>query len=151
MSVIPPVNQDPSIKPYILRALYQWALDQNMTPQILMDTSVDGVMVPPSCLPLNAGGAAVGDPSIVLTIHPNSVRDLEITNDMLYFSARFGGKPAEVQVPVAAVLAIYCRENGRGIFFQSDAESPKLSDDPPPTPPIPAQKPTTRAHLKLVK
>ncbi len=101
---------DDSIKPYLLRAIYQWAIDHGMTPQVLVDAGVDGVAVPANC---------VKNGRIVLTIHPQSVDGLHIDNEHLLFSARFSGKLFEVSIPMAAVSAIYCRENGRGIAFQA--------------------------------
>ena len=119
---------DGSIKPYLLRAIHEWAIDRNMTPQLLVDAGVEGVAVPVDC---------VKDGRIVLTIHPQSIRDLRMGNEYLSFSARFAGKPFAVHIPVTAVLAIYCRENGRGIIFQGDDGG--------------KQQPTTPPRLKLVK
>lgn len=102
-----------------------------MTPQVLVDADAEGVVVPADC---------VKDGRIVLTIHPQSVQALQIGNQHLRFSARFAGAPFAVCIPVTAVAAIYCRENGRGIVFQEadDDNKPKPADSVAP-------------HLKLVK
>ena len=131
---------DGSTKPYLLRAIYQWAIDQQLTPQVLVDADADHVEVPPGC---------VKDGRIVLTIHPQAVKRLEMGNQHLLFSARFAGKPFEICIPVAAILAIYCRENGQGIVFQSDGEQ----SPPPAYGKDGGKKPKESAvsHLKLVK
>ena len=100
-----------STKPYLVRAIYDWALDEGLTPQIMVDVDVAGVIVP-----LNY----VKDGKIVFNLHPNSVRDLELGNDYLLFSARFSGRAENITIPIEAVLAIYARENGQGIVFQPD-------------------------------
>ncbi len=109
-----------SLKPYLVRALYQWAIDHGLTPQLLVDAAAAEVAVP---------AERVREGRIVLSIHPQAVRGLELGDRYLLFSARFAGKPFEVCVPMAAILAVYCRENGRGIAFQAEDEQPPASDD----------------------
>lgn len=98
-------------KPYLLRAIHQWAVDNDMTPQLLVDAEHPGVRVPQ---------AYVSEGRIVLNVAPSAVRFTEFGNDRLAFSARFRGRPYEVDVPMSAVLAIFARENGQGLFFQKD-------------------------------
>ena len=124
-----------STKPYLLRAIYEWAVDHGMTPQVLVDAGVEEVVVPRDC---------IKDGRIVLTIHPRSVQGLQLGNEYLLFSTRFAGKPFEVCIPVAAVSAIYCRENGQGIVFQGEG-----GDASKPAPSAPAAPSAPR--LKLVK
>ncbi len=138
-----------STKPYLIRAIHEWAIDNDLTPQILVSDSVEGVKVPQN---------HVKDGHIVFNIHINAVKDLNLTNEWVFFSARFAGKAMDIEVPIDAVLAIYARENGQGIFFQDDGETPppaeknktqkvdKNSDDISPTPPK-----DPKSHLKLVK
>lgn len=136
---------DRSTRPYLLRAIYEWALDHRLTPQVLVDAGVPGVAVPAECI---RGGR------VVLTLHPRSVRDLKMGNDCLQFSARFGGKPFEVCLPVAAVSAIYCRENGRGIAFPEAHEDDDEARPARRNPNAAARRnPNVAAapHLKLVK
>ena len=97
-----------SLKPYLLRAIHQWAVDSQLTPQVLVDARGDGVVVPRE---------HVRDGRITLNLHPRSVHHLQLGDSRLLFSARFSGRVFEVCVPVDAIAAIYCRENGRGIVF----------------------------------
>ena len=102
-----------SIKPYFFRAVYQWATDNELTPQLLVDATVDGVVAPVEY---------VNDGQITLNVHDRAVRGLTMDNDRIVFAARFSGKSVEVRVPMRAVLAIYVRENGQGIYFKSSHE-----------------------------
>jgi stringent starvation protein B len=98
-------------KPYLLRAIHQWAVDNDMTPQLLVDAEQPDVRVPQ---------AHVSEGRIVLNVAPSAVRFTDFGNDRLVFSARFRGRPFEVEVPMSAVLAIFARENGQGLFFQRE-------------------------------
>lgn len=131
-----------STRPYLIRALHEWALDCGYTPQIAVDATVAGVQVP---------HAFVRDGQIVLNVHPQAVHQLELGNDTISFFARFGGKSEPVVIPVRAVLAIYARENGRGIQFPAEESGtePPPAPTPPATPAPPA--PTRGPHLRRVK
>lgn len=127
-------------RPYLVRAIYEWLNDNGLTPHVLIDAARPGVQVPT---------AFVKDGRIVLNIAPGAVRDLFIRNDAVTFSARFGGVPMQVLAPMAAVLAIYARENGQGMFFDEDEDFPPDDgggDDTPPEPEKPA-----RPALRVVK
>ena len=100
-----------STKPYLIRAIYDWTLDEGLTPQVMVDVSVEHVVVP-----LNY----VKDGKIVLNLHPSSVRGLEVGNQYLMFSARFAGRAEDITIPIDAIVAVYARENGQGIVFQAD-------------------------------
>jgi stringent starvation protein B len=100
-----------SSKPYLLRALHEWILDNALTPHIIVDIHGSGVEVP---------AGAEKDGKLVLNIAPRAVRNLEMGNEVFSFEARFAGAPHRVRVPVAAILAIYARENGQGMVFASD-------------------------------
>jgi stringent starvation protein B len=123
-----------------VRAINEWLVDNNLTPHVLVDATRPGVQVPT---------AYVQDGRIVLNVAPGAVRDLFIRNEALSFSARFGGMPMQVSVPMAAVLAIYARENGQGMFFDEDEDFPPndSGDDESPSAP---DKPT-RPALRVVK
>ncbi|MFP4079257.1 MAG: ClpXP protease specificity-enhancing factor [Ectothiorhodospira sp.] len=108
-----------SSRPYLLRAIYEWIVDNGLTPHLLVDAAQD-VVVPRDYV--EAG-------RIVLNVAPMAVNGLNIDNDEVTFSARFGGRPMNVQVPVDRVLAIYTRENGQGMMF---AEPEDGGDEPPP-------------------
>lgn len=101
-----------SHRPYLLRALYEWIADNDMTPHLLVDATRQGVRVP---------SHAVSEGKIVLNIAQRAVSRLEMGNDLIEFSARFGGVSQAVSVPVSAVLAIYSRETGQGMALPDDS------------------------------
>ena len=102
-----------SNKPYLIRALYDWIVDNHLTPHLLVDTSGDDLSVPVDF---------VEDDRIVLNISPSAVRDLDLSNDYIKFKARFSGQSMNVYFPCSAVQAIYARENGRGMIFPEEEE-----------------------------
>lgn len=126
-----------SSRPYIMRALYEWIVDNALTPYVLVDASMAGVMVPRQY---------VKDNQIVLNISPDAVVDLSISNQAVSFNGRFGGVATDIFVPVAAVVGIYARENGQGMVFDPE-ESGSPPDDTPPDP----EKMEKRPFLKIVK
>lgn len=99
-------------RPYLLRAFYEWLLDNQLTPHLVVDVTLPGVSVPMEY---------ARDGQIVLNIAPRAVGNLELANDEVRFNARFGGIPRQVSVPLAAVLAVYARENGAGTMFEPEA------------------------------
>ncbi|WP_409309102.1 ClpXP protease specificity-enhancing factor [Pectobacterium sp. B1J-3] len=98
-------------RPYLLRAFYDWLLDNQLTPHLVVDVNLPDVMVPMEF---------ARDGQIVLNIAPRAVGGLELADDSVRFNARFGGVPRQVYVPMAAVLAIYARENGAGTMFEPE-------------------------------
>ena len=126
-------------RPYIMRALYEWIVDNGCTPYVLVDATLDNVLVPEQY---------VKDGQIVLNISPTAVMDLNISNDAVAFNGRFGGVATDIYVPVSAVIGIYARENGQGMVFEPEQEpDPSPPEDPPPEP----GKPEGRPSLKIVK
>jgi stringent starvation protein B len=103
-----------SSRPYLLRAIYEWIVDNNMTPYLLVDATAESVQVPTE---------HVSNGKIILNISPTAVMGLELGSDSVTFNARFGGKPMHINAPVKAVLAIYSKENGRGMVFSEDDDS----------------------------
>jgi len=101
-----------SNRPYLLRAVHEWICDNGLTPYIVVDAAKPGVQVPPQ---------AVSEGRVVLNLAPRAIARLEIGNDAITFMARFGGVSHAVSVPVAAVQAIYARENGQGMLLAEDA------------------------------
>ena len=130
-----------SSRPYLLRAMYEWIVDNGLTPHILVFADEEGVIVPQEYV---EGG------KIVLNINPSAVRGLVIGNEEITFSGRFSGKPMDIVVPVRSAVAIYARENGKGMVFSpEDGDSPT---DPDNGPPSPEEKPSGgRPALKIVK
>ena len=107
-------------KPYLIRALYQWLLDNAMTPYILADTSSDDVLVP---------DGVANDGKVVLNLAPSAIQNLEMTNDFLSFSARFNGVAQDVYCPMLSILAIYARENGEGMMFSAESEGTHAEEE----------------------
>ncbi len=126
-------------RPYIMRALYEWIVDNDCTPYVLVDATIDDVSVPEQF---------VKDGQIVLNISPSAVMELNISNDAMSFNGRFGGVATDIYVPVAAVVGVYARENGQGMVFEP--EEPPEPTPPEDTPPEP-NKPEGRPSLKIVK
>lgn len=98
-------------RPYLLRAFYDWLVDNDLTPHLVVDATLPGVQVPMEF---------VSDGQIVLNIAPRAVGNLELGNEAISFSARFSGRPHTVIVPIYAALAIYARENGAGTMFEPE-------------------------------
>ncbi len=133
-------------RPYLLRAFYEWIVDNNGTPYLVVDATFPAVKVPVQF---------IQNGQIVLNINPSAVGNLQLGNDAVSFNARFGGQPFALYIPVQAVLAIYARENGAGTVFTLEEDDDEaeifaqpLDDEPaPPEPP----KPKKASHLKVVK
>ena len=118
-----------SSKPYLLRALYDWILDNDTTPYILVDATHEGVVIP-------AGIA--NDGKVVLNLAPQAVKDLDISKEHVAFSTRFSGVAEDIYCPMGALLAIYARENGEGMMFPAEdedaSESKSEAEDKPKGP-----------------
>lgn len=135
-------------RPYLLRAVYEWLLDNGCTPHLVVDATQSFVEVPQE---------HIQDGKIVLNIHPDAVTAFSMDNEQLSFEARFGGKPRRIWLPMVAIIAIYARENGAGTVFddepalhqsvdaQEQGEIEDVTGDP-------AEKPVQkRPTLKVVK
>lgn len=108
-------------RPYLLRALNEWILENDCTPYVLVDAGLPGVQVPEDY---------VNNGQIVLNITPSAVKNLYIDDDGLSFNARFGGVPIDLYVPMVAILAIYAKENGQGMVFGNEAGAPDPNQPP---------------------
>jgi stringent starvation protein B len=108
-----------STRPYLIRAINEWACENGLTPHLLVNADDEGVVVPVQ---------HVQDGQIILNISPSAVQSIELGNEWIFFSARFSGQAMNIEVPVNSVLAIYARENGQGIFFPEDDGSPEPDD-----------------------
>ena len=106
-----------SQRPYLLRALFDWIVDSELTPYLLVAATDPSVVVPEQY---------VNDGKIVLNVSPSAVRDLVFGDDLVFFDGRFAGTPFAVEVPVGSVLAIYAKETGEGMMF--DAETSDEAD-----------------------
>lgn len=127
-----------SSRPYLIRALYEWIVDNDCTPHILVDASDENVKVP-------EGFATDGQ--IVLNISPSAVIDLVMDNHWIRFTGRFSGQPFDVEIPVMRVLGAYARENGQGMVFEDDW-MPSAGEDRQS---IEVERPSGPPTLKVVK
>ena len=135
-----------SNKPYLIRAFYEWIVDNNLTPYLVVNAGMQGCKVPTQ---------HIQNGQIVLNILPSAVGNMLMGNEVITFNARFGGQPFALYIPVGAVLAIYARENGAGTVFTLEEEEDEADifsnaleeDSPEPEPP----KPKKASHLKVVK
>ncbi|MBT0585206.1 ClpXP protease specificity-enhancing factor [Alteromonas oceanisediminis] len=102
-----------SNQPYLLKAFYDWIVDNELTPYIVVDATLDGVQVPQQF---------VKDGQIVLNVSPSACVHFELDYEHLSFQARFGGQPQRLYMPCYAIIAIYARENGAGTVFATESE-----------------------------
>lgn len=150
-------------RPYLVRAIYAWIVDNGMTPHLLVDATQPNVHVPPG---------AAQDGKVVLNIATRATQGLELGDDAITFSARFNGVSQSLYLPMASILAVYARETGAGMgmpaepaYADADAhvissparpvltdvssdEAPEDADPPPDDSPSP---PKRGAHLRIVK
>lgn len=122
-----------SSRPYLLRAIYAWIVDNGMTPYLLVNAEHEGVQAPVQY---------VNNGKIILNVAPGAVQGLDMGGVDVSFSARFSGQPMRVSFPMSAALAIYARENGRGMVFNEDDET---------TPPEPSKEKPSHPTLRVVK
>ncbi len=122
-----------SSRPYLLKAMFDWIVDNDCTPYVLVDAGISGVSVPQHYV--KAG-------EIVLNISPGAVVGMVMDKESLSFNARFGGVPTDIFAPIAAIKGIYARENGKGMMFEYEDLPPEPSPEP--------EKPR-RPALKVVK
>jgi stringent starvation protein B len=108
--------EETSTKPYLLRALFEWCVDNGYTPHIAV--KVDSRTQVPA--------EYVKNGEITLNISPNAVHKLQMGNELIEFSARFGGVARQLSVPVPNVYALYARETGHGMTFDVDGAKPGI-------------------------
>ncbi|MBH03167.1 MAG: ClpXP protease specificity-enhancing factor [Xanthomonadales bacterium] len=139
-----------SRRPYLIRALYDWVLDNDLTPHLLVAADAPGVDVPRQFV--------TEDGKITVNVAPSAVRALALENDIIRFSARFSGANYNVVVPPGAVLALYARENGEGMLFGEVEETEDVaiadsesSDDAALEESAEEAAKKKRSHLKVVK
>ncbi len=141
-----------SNRPYLLRAIYDWISDNDLTPYMLVDAGMDGVRVPPQ---------VVKNGQVVLNLAMRAVANLDLGNEWISFQARFSGVSQNIHIPVQAVLALYAQENGQGMMFPAEEGVPPpgggggpVPDDAPSSGPSDdsGDKPSRGApHLRVVK
>ena len=128
-----------SNRPYLLKAFFDWIVDNDCTPYVVVDAHYPGVEVPQSY---------VDDGQIVLNIAPRAVTNFLLDLEILAFSTRFGGMPIDIQVPVSAVVGIYSHENGQGMVFEH--ETPDQTPPPPSGPKAVKTKPSDKPSVEPV-
>ncbi len=101
-----------SNRPYLLRAIYEWLLDNDVTPQLLVNADHPNVKVPRQF---------VEDGRVVLNVNPSAISHFSIGNTSIEFSARFSGTPYQISLPMSSVMAIFARENGQGMAFSEES------------------------------
>ena len=132
-------------RPYLIRAIREWAMDNGLTPQLLVNAGVDGIVIPEG---------HVQDGKIVLNVHTQAVRVLELGNEFITFSARFSGTSHAINLPIWSVLAIFARENSQGIYFQEEELRHKMersASDSEESPPNGQSIGPRRPYLRLVE
>ncbi|MFA6164694.1 MAG: ClpXP protease specificity-enhancing factor [Methylobacter sp.] len=122
------------LKPYLIRSIYEWIIDNNLTPHLLVDANNCDAILPQEF---------IEDGKIVLNIRPEAIQGLSLGNEEIEFNARFSGKPMHIATPITAVMAIYAKENGKGMIFDHEDSD---GNEPPPE-----KKPATKPNLRIVK
>ena len=131
-----------SSRPYLVRALYDWIVDNQLTPYILVNALADQVLVPQDYV--NPDG------QVILNVSPSAVADFFMGEKHLSFRARFGGVPTDIFVPCHAIMGVYAKENQQGMIFEAEPDP----DSPPPNKKILKNKSVSnreRPPLKVVK
>ena len=137
------MSEPKSTKPYLLRAVYEWCVDNGYTPHISV------VVDSRTRVPMEH----VRDGEIVLNIGPVAASRLQIGNEVIECTARFSGVAKELVIPVASVAAIYARENGHGMSFGPEKKESAAHGDEATAPPGPKSPPKTgrRPTLRRIK
>lgn len=134
-----------SNQPYLLKAMYDWLVDNDCTPHLLVDANFPGVSVPQRY---------VDNGQIVLNIAPRAVSQFVMDLEAVGFSTRFGGLPTEIYIPIRAIMGIYARENKQGMMFGVDDDGPDTDSGEAPDPPSPPKGSPPKGRkpsLKVVK
>jgi stringent starvation protein B len=129
-------------RPYLLRALYDWIVDSELTPYLLVTVDDASVQVP---------SEYVSEGKIVLNVSPMAVRELDLGQDAVAFSGRFGGRPFPIHVPMASIQAIYAKETGEGMMFEPENIEPDPAPPEGEPPDAGPDTPSPGGHLKVVK
>lgn len=140
-----------SQKPYLIRAIYEWIVEQQLTPYLVVNTQVPGCHVPKE---------HISDNQIVLNVSSSAAQGLTMDNDMVQFNARFSGVPRQLMIPIDAIAAVISKENGQGMQFAIDLEAIIKAYEEETLEPEDVQVDTTSSkkankgkasHLKVVK
>ncbi|MDA1342277.1 MAG: ClpXP protease specificity-enhancing factor [Proteobacteria bacterium] len=122
------------LKPYLIRSVYEWIVDNDLTPHLLVNAETNKGNLPTSY---------IEDGKIILNMRPQAIDTLSLGNEFIEFNAKFSGRPVQIAASVSAVMAIYAKENGKGLVFDQENND----DDEPP----PEQAPPNKPSLRVVK
>ncbi|MBT8448941.1 MAG: ClpXP protease specificity-enhancing factor [Gammaproteobacteria bacterium] len=131
-----------SNQPYLFRAIYDWIVDNDMTPYALINAEASYVKVPQQ---------SVNEGQIILNISPSAVVAFHSDNEALSFSARFSGVEQSIYIPMPAILAIYAAENGQGMAFSLDNEELETDSDDSETEEVNQKNSESKPFLKVIK
>lgn len=123
-----------SLKPYLIRSIHEWLLDNELTPYLLVDASHPDAIIPKDY---------VDNGMIALNLRPAAIQGLELGNKDVQFSTCFSGKPMQITAPIAAILSIYAKENGEGMNFEPE--------DYPEKETLEVEKKPSKPHLSIIK
>lgn len=123
-----------SLKPYLIRSVYEWIVDNDLTPHLLVNANNNQGNLPVDY---------IEDGKIVLNMRPLAIDALSLGNEVIEFNAKFSGKPMHIAASVNAVMAIYAKENGKGLVFDQETND---NDETPPE-----QPPPSKPSLRVVK
>ncbi len=127
-----------SSRPYLIRAIYEWIVANRLTPYILVDTTMGGAEVPEQY---------IEEGKIILNIAPGAINGLLISNQSVEFDASFSGRALHIYAPIKSVMAVYAKENGRGMVFNQDEEDE--FEEPAPRPAATAKR--NKPKLSIVR
>ncbi|MSS76817.1 MAG: ClpXP protease specificity-enhancing factor [Methyloglobulus sp.] len=122
------------LKPYLIRSVYEWIVDNDLTPHLLVNAETNKGNLPTSY---------IEDGKIILNMRPQAIDTLSLGNEFIEFNAKFSGRPVQIAASVSAVMAIYAKENGKGLVFDQENND----DNEPP----PEQAPPNKPSLRVVK
>ena len=127
-----------SSQPYLVRAMYEWITDNGLTPYVLVNANVSEVQIPKEY---------IENGKIILNISDRAISDFIQDNEWMQFSARFRGKKMNVCIPIEAIMAIYARENGKGMVLDHESGRAASAEQSVPK----TERKTGKPHLQLVK
>lgn len=130
------------LRPHLVSALLAWIVESDMTPYVVVDTTLPGVSVPPH---------TAQDGRVTLNLSASATRHLVVASDHVAFSARFGGQPHDIYLPMASLLAVFAHETGLGMGLPAEVGYENGKNDPSPSDPAPQPDKSKRAHLRVVK
>jgi stringent starvation protein B len=131
-----------STKPYLLRAFYEWIIDNNFTPYLLVDATKKNILIPTE---------HVKDGKIIFNLSPDAIQALTMDNHIVEFKARFGGAVRNIYLTMQSIEALYAQENGQGIVFEEDGDEDEGSEETKPEIEFPTTTSTKSSKKPVLK